>query len=110
MNVKQYSKSLIKWGFFFVLGCQNSLTAQIPNYIPTDSLVVDSLLKNSDLEEDDLVLQQLSMIRKIDSLQLKQNSKAQIIQKDTSSNTILPSRKEKREQRKIERKPPDRKQ
>jgi hypothetical protein len=93
------------YGFYSV-----RLRESLRSGLPTDSLVVDSLLKNSDLEEDDLVLQQLSIIRKIDSLQLKQNSKAQIIQKDTSSNTILPSRKEKREQRKIERKPPDRKQ
>lgn len=93
------------YGFYSV-----RLRESLRSGLPTDSLVVDSLLKNSDLEEDDLVLQQLSIIRKIDSLQLKQNSKAKSIPKDTSTNTILPSRKEKREQRKIERKPPDRKQ
>lgn len=93
------------YGFYSV-----RLRESLRSGLPTDSLVVDSLLKNSDLEEDDLVLQQLSIIRKIDSLQLKQNSKAKSITKDTSSNTILPSRKEKREQRKIERKPSDRKQ
>jgi hypothetical protein len=93
------------YGFYSV-----RLRESLRSGLPTDSLIVDSLLKNSDLEEDDLVLQQLSIIRKIDSLQLKQNTKVKTIPKDTSTNTILPSRKEKREQRKIERKPPDRKQ
>jgi hypothetical protein len=72
--------------------------------LPTDSLIVDSLLINSDLEEDG-VLEQLLIIRKIDSLQLKQSTKIKNIPKDTSTNTVLPSRKEKREQKKLERKP-----
>jgi hypothetical protein len=88
------------YGFYSV-----RLRESLRSGLPTDSLVVDSLLINSDLEEDGF-LQQLLMIKKIDSLQLKQNTKTRNISKDTSTNTVLPNRKEKREQRKLERKPP----
>lgn len=88
------------YGFYSV-----RLKESLRSGIPTDSLRLDSLLINSDLEEDDTVLQQLLMIRKIDSLQIKQNIKAKSIPRDSSINSGSKSRKEKREQRKIERKP-----
>lgn len=88
------------YGFYSV-----RLRESLRSGLPTDSLIVDSLLINSDLEEEDGVLEQLLIIRKIDSLQLKQNTKTRNIPKDTSTNTVLPSRKEKREQKKLERKP-----
>jgi hypothetical protein len=87
------------YGFYSV-----RLRESLRSGLPTDSLIVDSLLINSDLEEDG-VLEQLLIIRKIDSLQLKQSTKIKNIPKDTSTNTVLPSRKEKREQKKLERKP-----
>lgn len=88
------------YGFYSV-----RLKESLRSGIPTDSLRLDSLLINSDLEEDDTVLEQLLMIRKIDSLQIKQNIKAKSIPRDSSINLGSKSRKEKREQRKIERKP-----
>jgi hypothetical protein len=88
------------YGFYSV-----RLKESLRSGLPTDSLMVDSLLINSDLEEDETVLKQLSMIRKIDSIQLKQISKSKNIPKDTIKNVILPSRKEKREQKKLDRKP-----
>lgn len=90
------------YGFYSV-----RLRESLRSGLPTDSLIVDSLLINSDLEEEDGVLEQLLIIKKIDSLQLKQNTKTRNIPKDTSTNTVSPSRKEKREQKKLERKPPN---
>lgn len=56
------------YGFYSV-----RLRENLRSGLPTDSLLIDSLLINSDLEDEDAVLKQLLMIRKIDSLQNKQN-------------------------------------
>lgn len=87
------------YGFYSV-----RLKESLRSGLPTDSLTLDSLLLNSDSDEEDGVLKQMLMIRKIDSIQVKQISKIRNISKDTSINTVIPQRRERREQRKTEQK------
>ena len=78
--------------------------------LPSDSLVVDSLFINNGFEEDNMLREQLLMIKKIDSIQAKQNIKAKNIPKDSATTTLLPNRREKREQKKQDRKQIDKNQ
>lgn len=85
------------YGFYGV-----RLKESLRSGLPSDSLTLDSLLINSELE-DDGVLNQMLMLRKIDSIQVKQISKIRNIKIDTNINAVIPPRR-KKEQSKTEKK------
>ena len=86
------------YGFYSV-----RLRESLRSGLPVDSLVADSLLTDSGAEEQDGILQQLFGKKRPDSLQIKEVAKPKNISRD-SVITIAPStRKDKREQRKLER-------
>jgi hypothetical protein len=86
------------YGFYSV-----RLKESLRSGLPVDSLVADSLLIDSGSEEQDGILQQLFGKKRADSLQVKETPKPKTISRDTVITRIPSTRKDKREQRKLER-------
>ena len=84
---------------FWDVRLKESLRSGIPL---NDSLIVDSLLIDDVSEDKDTFLQEIFGRRKPDTVHVKELNKLKITPKDTSVINI-PSRKERREQRKSER-------
>jgi len=86
------------YGFYSV-----RLRESLRSGLPVDSLVADSLMIDNGAEEQDGILQQLFGKKRTDSLQVKEVPKPKNLVRD-SVITIPPNtRKDKREQRKLER-------
>jgi hypothetical protein len=86
------------YGFYSV-----RLKESLRSGLPLDSLVSDSLLIDSGAEEQDGILQQLFGKKRIDSLQVKEAPKPKNIPRDSVIIRTPSTRKDKREQRKLER-------
>jgi hypothetical protein len=86
------------YGFYSV-----RLKESLRSGLPVDSLVADSLLIDSGSEEQDGILQQVFGKKRADSLQVKETPKPKTISRDTVITRIPSTRKDKREQRKLER-------
>ena len=86
------------YGFYSV-----RLKESLRSGLPVDSLVADSLLIDSGSEEQDGILQQLFGKKRADSLQVKEAPKPKIIPRDSVITREPSTRKDKREQRKLER-------
>ena len=86
------------YGFYSV-----RLKERLRSGLPVDSLVADSLLMDSGSEEQDGILQQLFGKKRVDSLQVKEAPKPKIIPRDSVITREPSTRKDKREQRKLER-------
>lgn len=86
------------YGFYSV-----RLKESLRSGLPLDSLVSDSLLIDSGAEEQDGILQQLFGKKRVDSLQVKEAPKPKIISRDSVIIRAPSTRKEKREQRKLDR-------
>lgn len=67
-----------------------------------DSLLADSLLINEETEEQESILQQIFGKKRQDTIHINDLNKPKIVSKDTLL-TPAASRKEKREQRKLQR-------
>jgi hypothetical protein len=86
------------YGFYSV-----RLKESLRSGLPLDSLVSDSLLIDSGAEEQDGILQQLFGKKRTDSLQVKETPKPKNIPRDSIVIRAPSTRKDKREQRKLER-------
>ncbi|SDM26329.1 AsmA family protein [Daejeonella rubra] len=86
------------YGFYSV-----RLRESLRSGLPVDSLVADSLLIDSEAEEQDGILQQLFGKKRADSLQVKEALKPKSISGDSILTKAPSTRKDKREQRKLER-------
>jgi hypothetical protein len=86
------------YGFYSV-----RLKESLRSGLPVDSLVSDSLLIDSGAEEQEGILQQLFGKKRTDSLQVKEAPKPKNISRDSVIIKEPRTRKDKREQRKLER-------
>jgi len=86
------------YGFYSV-----RLKESLRSGLPVDSLVADSLLIDSGSDEQDGILQQLFGKKRVDSLQVKEVPKPKNIPRDSVITREPSTRKDKREQRKLER-------
>jgi len=86
------------YGFYSV-----RLRESLRSGLPVDSLAADSLLIDSEAEEQDGILQQLFGKKRADSLQVKEAIKPKSISGDSIITKAPSTRRDKREQRKLER-------